>query len=325
MLARIDVLDGNGRTIAQGRVDQCEPAPLGKAAAFDAALVEIAPETARTLALAYDYLRPLGVGSDALSDRMSLVLQTGRGPIRGVLVGIHADFNVKTASDSTYTLRAVHTFRAAESTRPGDSGAAVWDESGRLVGIHCGGLEGDPSGLSNAFFCAIDPIVEAFGVRVLTRASVTELTPIPPPAPPDAVAPPINGERELDVVARTIWGEAGELGAEAMRAVAAVILNRRAYGKWMGGTALEVCLRPYQFRCWDASSPAIHRMRLPPADDPALQQARTIAQVALAGGIVPDPTGGATRYHPEWVMPVWAEQRQPSAPSIAGLRFYRVE
>lgn len=319
--AHIDMLDGHGRAIARGRVDQCEPAAPGRAAALDAALVEIAPETARTLALAYPYLRPTGVGSGALAERNSLVLQTGRGPLRGVLIGPVADLNVRTTSGSLYTLRSVYTYRAAEPTQPGDSGGAVWDENGRLVGIHCGGLDGDPGRISNAFFCPIDPIVEAFGVRVLTSESVN-----PPlqPGPPIPLPPPADAGRELDVVARTIWGEAGELGEEAMRAVAAVILNRRAHGKWMGGTALEVCLRPYQFRCWDVSSPAIHRMRAPPPDDPALKLAREIAGKALASGIVPDPTKGATHYHPEWVVPKWAEQCDILA-RIAGLWFYRVD
>lgn len=319
--AHIDMLDGNGRAIARGRLDQCEPGAPGRAAALDAALVEIAPETARTLALAYPYLRPTGVGSGALAERNSLVLQTGRGPLRGVLIGPVADLNVITTSGSLYTLRSVYTYRAAEPTQPGDSGGAVWDENGRLVGIHCGGLDGDPGRISNAFFCPIDPIVEAFGVRVLTSESAN-----PPlqPGPPIPLPPPADAGRELDVVARTIWGEAGELGEEAMRAVAAVILNRRAHGKWMGGTALEVCLRPYQFRCWDVSSPAIHRMRAPPPDDPALKLAREIAGKALARGIVPDPTKGATHYHPEWVVPKWAEQCDILA-RIAGLWFYRVD
>lgn len=320
--AHIDLLDGNGRIIARGRVDQCEPAAPGQAVAHDAALVEIAPETARTLALAYPYLRPAAVGSSALAERNSLILQTGRGALRGVLVGPVADLNVRTTSGSLYTLRSVYTYRAAEPTQPGDSGCPVWDENGRLVGIHCGGLDGDPGRICNAFFCPIDPIAEAFGVRVLTSESA-DLPPLPP-GPAVSLPPPADAGRELDVVARTIWGEAGELGEEAMNAVAAVILNRRSYGKWMGGTALEVCLRPYQFRCWDVSSPAIHRMRVPPPDDSSLQMAREIAGKALASGIVPDPTQGATRYHPEWVVPAWAERRQILA-RIAGLWFYRVD
>lgn len=326
LLTRIDVLDHNGREIAFGRVDKWEPSASGRAATFDAALVEIAPQTARTLALAYPDLCPVAVGSNALVNGSSLIVRTSRGPIRGVLVGTRAEFNVETAAHGTYTLRTVHIYRAVEPTLPGDSGAAVWDDDGRLVGIHCGALSGDPAGISNAFFCAIDPILEAFGVRVQIGASASQPTRPASFGSISAEPPPVDAARELDVVARTIWGEAGDLGEEAMRAVAAVILNRKAYGKWMGKTALEVCLRPFQFRCWDVSSPSIHRMRSSPEGDLALKKAREIAQTALGGGIVPDPTGGATRYHPEWLVPAWADQRQPSVPIvIAGLRFYRDE
>lgn len=44
----------------------------------------------------------------------------------------------------------------------------------------------------------------------------------------------INPDGQVDVVARTIWGEARGEGANGMQAVANVIMNRTARG---GGTA----------------------------------------------------------------------------------------
>jgi len=242
-------------------------------------------------------------------------------------VGMRSEFRVD-AGDGQYLLRKVHTYRAAEATQAGDSGAAIWDEDGRLVGIHCGALN-DPEGLCNAFFCDIDTIVDAFRLKVSTRETGGEPLPTLPVArPPLPVAlphptPDEAAARELDVMTRTLWGEAGDLGEEAMRAVAAVILNRCRFGKWWGRNTVDVCLRPFQFRCWDVSSPAIHRMRAAKADDPDLQAAYEIAKVALARGIMPDPTNGATHYYPDWVVPApaWTGDHQPIK-RIAGLCFY---
>ncbi|MBL8448048.1 MAG: cell wall hydrolase [Zoogloeaceae bacterium] len=325
-MQRVDLINANQQMISQGRADKWEPASIGRTAGFDAALVELAPQTARTLALAYPYLRPAGVASNAtLANGASLTVQTSRGPIQAVLVGPRSDFNVQAGSGGTYTLRTVMTYRAAEATRPGDSGAAIWDDRGHLIGIHCGGIDNDPAGLSNAFFCAIDPVLEAFGVSVMVDAGANmprwaPNAPLPVSTPPSAAQ-----DQELELVAKTIWGEAGELGEAAMNAVAAVIRNRKDYGKWMGKSYLEVCLRPFQFRCWDESSPNIHRMRRPAPEDSTLNQAREIARRAMGSGIVPDPTNGATRYHPDGIAPLWAKGRQASADRIAGLNFYRAD
>jgi hypothetical protein len=66
-----------------------------------------------------------------------------------------------------------------------------------------------------------------------------------------------------------------------MRAVAAVIVKRQSVGKWWGRSASEVCLRPYQFRCWDVSSPSIFQVRSVSADIETFRQALSIAEMAL--------------------------------------------
>ena len=65
---------------------------------------------------------------------------------------------------------------------------------------------------------------------------------------------------EVDVLARTIWGEARGEGKEGMEAVASVILNRteiakRLDGYWWGNTIIQVCQKPYQFSCWNKLDP----------------------------------------------------------------------
>jgi len=303
-------------------VGECSPKASAEVTPIDAALVELAPETARTLALAYPDLRPRAAASAELVPGTSLTLRCARGPIRGVLGGQQANLAVATAASGTYTLLSVYSYRTLEQTQPGDSGAAVWDDRGRLVGIHCGAFDDDATG-RHAFFCGIDKIVEAFRIRILTQERRSEanetLAPMAIPAP----TPGETAARELEIVARTIWGEAGDLGVEAMRAVAAVILNRRTHGKWWGRTAADVCLRPYQFRCWDASSPTIQQMRSGSPESPTLTEARSIAEEALTKGFARDPSKRATHYHPEWVIPVpaWASGKE-TCERVAGLFFY---
>ncbi|MEF8721534.1 MAG: cell wall hydrolase [Candidatus Accumulibacter delftensis] len=320
--AQIDLCAGGTNLPSCGRVGQCSPDAPGKTAAVDAALVEVAPETARWLATEYPELTPRGASSAGLLCDQSLTVHSRRGRISGRLISKQCNFHVE-SNAGNYWLRSVYLYRAAEPTEPGDSGAAVWDDQGRLVGVHCGALAHSPD--SNAFFCDIDAIVDAFGIRIITRERAIE---------PGELAPPLIAElstkeeataQEIDVVARTIWGEAGELGNEAMRAVAAVIVKRQSVGKWWGRSASEVCLRPYQFRCWDVSSPSIFQVRSVSADIETFRQALSIAEMALdpERGISPDRSLGATRYHPQWVVPVpdWARGLEPCA-TVGGLCFY---
>jgi|APEBP8051072210_1049370.scaffolds.fasta_scaffold01175_4 Cell Wall Hydrolase. len=319
-LQHIDLLDGGQPMVTNGIVKECRPEQDGQFTAIDAALVEVSAQTARTLAMAYPHLRPLTTGSAGIEHAARLSIRASRGPIAALLVEPLSNYPVSTGSGRGYTLSSVAIYRMNEATQPGDSGAAVWDAEERLVGIHCGVCGDNPR---HGFFCEIDKIAYAFGIRVLTREGKSEA---PEAAAPISVAQPTAAEtaaRELDIVTRTIWGEGDELGEEAMRAVAKVILNRRTFGKWWGKSATEVCLRPYQFRCWDPSSRAIHRMRDLALDDPALLKARKLAETALSTGFPRDPTFRATHYHPNWVIPAppWARDKKPCA-AIAGLLFY---
>lgn len=127
----------------------------------------------------------------------------------------------------------------------------------------------------------------------------------PPPRPARAVG---YGDQAfaLDVLARTLWGEARGEGQIGMEAVACVILNRAAKPGWWGRSVAEVCLRPWQFSCWNADDP--NRAKLLSVDDadPAFRLALDIAGRALAGSL-PDCTGKATHYHARHVMPGWAK------------------
>ncbi|WP_341703854.1 cell wall hydrolase [Ferrovibrio sp.] len=116
----------------------------------------------------------------------------------------------------------------------------------------------------------------------------------------------------LDVLARTLWGEARGEGAAGMQAVACVILNRAARPGWWGRSVAEICLKPWQFSCWLPDDPNRAKLEAVTGDDPAFAEARRIAGAAL-GGTLADYSFGATHYHTVSTAPGWARGRTPCA------------
>jgi spore germination cell wall hydrolase CwlJ-like protein len=119
-------------------------------------------------------------------------------------------------------------------------------------------------------------------------------------------------EKDRDVLARTLWGEARGESLVGQIAVAWTIRNRVNDGKaksWWGEGYAGVCQKPYQFSCWNKNDP----------NYPYLSGAKTIpfrefaqAQIAadqVMAGKVPDPTGGATHYYATTMpkAPVWVK------------------
>lgn len=122
-------------------------------------------------------------------------------------------------------------------------------------------------------------------------------------------------ERDIDVLARTIWGEARGEGKAGQIAVGWTIRNRveMDLGKdgkpdWWGEGYEGVCRAPWQFSCWNKNDP----------NYPYLSGARQIpraqytlareAALAVIEGRQPDPTGGATHYYATTMpkAPAWA-------------------
>lgn len=123
-------------------------------------------------------------------------------------------------------------------------------------------------------------------------------------------------EMEVDVLARTLWGEARGEGDKGMEAVAAVILNRVAFaegraGYWWGNDIISVCQKPYQFSCWNRSDPSYLKLQAVTPSDRHFATALRIARRAVIGAIV-DPTRGATHYHADYVSPYWAKGQTPT-------------
>ncbi len=53
------------------------------------------------------------------------------------------------------------------------------------------------------------------------------------------------------ILARTAWGENRGGGIDGMTSVINVIMNRAHKPSWWGKTPREVCLKPWQFDCWN--------------------------------------------------------------------------
>jgi len=118
-------------------------------------------------------------------------------------------------------------------------------------------------------------------------------------------------EKDRDILARTLWGEARGEGLAGQIAVAWTIRNRVNDGKarsWWGEGYVGVCQAPYQFSCWnknDPNYPFLSGAKPIPAGQFA--QAQRAADQVIAGA-VPDPTSGATHYYATTMpkAPAWA-------------------
>ena len=72
-------------------------------------------------------------------------------------------------------------------------------------------------------------------------------------------------ENDLQILARTLFGEARGEGDEGLEAVACVIMNRYKSGKWFTGydvlngkkipSVAQTCLKKAQFSCWNKNDP----------------------------------------------------------------------
>jgi spore germination cell wall hydrolase CwlJ-like protein len=117
-------------------------------------------------------------------------------------------------------------------------------------------------------------------------------------------------ERDCDILARTLWGEARGESLAGQIAVAWTIRNRVNDGKaksWWGEGYAGVCQKPYQFSCWNRNDPNyVYLSGAKPIPFREFAQAQIAADQVLAGK-VPDPTGGATHYYATTMPkpPVW--------------------
>lgn len=130
-----------------------------------------------------------------------------------------------------------------------------------------------------------------------------------------------------EILALTLWAEAGTRPVRAIEALAAMLVNRLRLAEsgqvthWGRGLA-GICRAPFQFSCWNRNHPRHALMLAVPPGDPALAICRRIAARAVRGLLV-DPTRGATHVHGVEDLPQWAVGKCPND-EIGGLVFYRI-
>ena len=134
-------------------------------------------------------------------------------------------------------------------------------------------------------------------------------------------------EKDRDILARTLWGEARGESLAGQIAVAWTVRNRVNDGKdrsWWGEGYAGVCQKPYQFSCWNRTDPNFAYLSgAKPIPFRELAQAR-IAADRVIDGKVPDPTGGATHYYAIAMKtpPAWTAKAQQTL-KLGGHVFFK--
>ena len=140
-----------------------------------------------------------------------------------------------------------------------------------------------------------------------------------------------QSERDLDTLARTIWGEARGETRSGRQAVANVVMNRVADPGWWtrepgfeADTVEAACRMPWQFSCWNQNDPNSAKLAQVDTTNAAFRVCLALAGVAMSGQL-PDITGGADHYHVKTMKnpPQWAKGRVPTA-IIGRHAFYKI-
>lgn len=126
----------------------------------------------------------------------------------------------------------------------------------------------------------------------------------------------MDQQRAIEILARTMWGEARSEGIEGMKAIACVVLNRVEKAKqrgghfWWGHDIQSVCLKPWQFSCWNRNDPNRRKVLQVTDEDPHFFQALRLAKNIVLQG-VNDITCGADHYHTDYIHPFWSKEHEP--------------
>jgi len=145
------------------------------------------------------------------------------------------------------------------------------------------------------------------------------------PQPPAAdAAEAVVKSADIDLFARTLWGESAGESVRGIEALAAVVMNRAAS---LPGRSVEDACR--SFACWGDDNPGLSRMLglKAAAQEGAASAAELLFTTCLriarraVAGLLEDPTGCATRYHDRSTLPDWTSGREPTA-EIGNRLFY---
>ena len=115
---------------------------------------------------------------------------------------------------------------------------------------------------------------------------------------------------DIDIMAKTMWGESRNQDTSGQIAVASVIKNRAEARRWYGNTPKEVCLKEWQFSCWNEGDPNKEKMEQLSKTDPIYIKMLGIGFLVMSGKIK-DNTQNSTHYHTKAVKPKWSYNVQP--------------
>jgi N-acetylmuramoyl-L-alanine amidase len=139
---------------------------------------------------------------------------------------------------------------------------------------------------------------------------------------PDAMI----SETDLDVLARTIYGEARGEPREGKVAVGIVIINRWRSGMWFAGkTVAETCQKPWQFSCWNGNDPNRAKLLTIDRAKPSYLTCFDAAVTAIDKWWthqIPDDLLGCTHYQVEGTGAKWSVGKTPAV-KIGRHLFYR--
>ena len=129
------------------------------------------------------------------------------------------------------------------------------------------------------------------------------------------------GEGETLLLARLIYGEARGEPRAVKVAVGAVPCNRARRPDWWGRSLRDVCLKRWQFSCFNADDVNLPVLLGAGLDDPAFVECLGVA-FAVQHGYAADPTAGATHYHDRTIRPAWAARMEKTLETTRFV-FYR--
>lgn len=126
---------------------------------------------------------------------------------------------------------------------------------------------------------------------------------------------------DLEILARTLWGEARGEGKDGMEAVAATIMERVASPKWPDSVA-AVCLQPWQFSAWNKNDP--NRAKLLTINEANLhyRTALSVAKDAMEGKLSTS-VSGANHYFADWINPPSWARSMDFVGKVGKHNFYR--
>lgn len=128
----------------------------------------------------------------------------------------------------------------------------------------------------------------------------------------------------VDMMARTMWGEARSEGERGMRGVGHVIQNRARdkRGIYGGNTIPAVISKEWAFEIWSVDSANTQSALNVTEADPSFALAKQIAADIFDGNSF-DPTDGATLFHDTSIGLPWDPNKVTATWTYGRLRFYR--